>query len=63
MAHIAELSGAGREAVVNGGRLKAAILGATGMVGQQFVRVLKSHPWFEVVALAASSSSAGKSYG
>lgn len=63
MAHIAELSGAGREAVVNGGRLKAAILGATGMVGQQFVRVLKSHPWFEVVALAASSGSAGKTYG
>lgn len=63
MAHVARLSGRGREAVVSGGRLKAAVLGATGMVGQQFVRVLKSHPWFEVVAVAASSSSAGKSYG
>lgn len=63
MAHVAELSGGGRGAVISGGKLKAAILGATGMVGQQFVRVLKSHPWFEVVAAAASSSSAGKSYG
>lgn len=63
MAQVAELSGAGRGAVVVGGKLKAAILGATGMVGQQFVRVLKDHPWFEVVAVAASGNSAGKSYG
>jgi aspartate-semialdehyde dehydrogenase len=45
-----------------GGKLKVAILGATGMVGQQFVRMLKAHPWFEVAALAASPGSAGKSY-
>lgn len=63
MTDVAKLSGAGREALIEGGRLKAAILGATGMVGQQFVRVLKDHPWFEVVAVAASGASAGKSYG
>jgi aspartate-semialdehyde dehydrogenase len=45
-----------------GGKLKVAILGATGMVGQQFIRMLKGHPWFEVAALAASASSAGKPY-
>jgi aspartate-semialdehyde dehydrogenase len=33
------------------------------MVGQQFVRLLQGHPWFEVTALAASSRSAGKPYG
>ena len=59
MAHVAKLTGGG----VEGGRLKVAVLGATGMVGQQFIRVLKDHPWFEVVALAASASSAGKSFG
>ena len=60
MSHTAELTRGG--AAVEGGRLKAAVLGATGMVGQQFVRALREHPWFEVVALAASSSSAGKPY-
>ena len=45
-----------------GGKLKVAVLGATGMVGQQFIRVLKDHPWLEVVAVAASADSAGKSY-
>lgn len=43
-------------------RLKVGILGATGMVGQRFVTLLESHPWFEVVVLAASANSAGKSY-
>ena len=38
------------------------IIGATGMVGQRFALLLKDHPWFEVGALAASSSSAGKKY-
>jgi aspartate-semialdehyde dehydrogenase len=47
---------------IKGGKLKVGILGATGMVGQQFIRMLKDHPWFEIVALAASSSSAGKTY-
>lgn len=45
-----------------GGKLKVAILGATGMVGQQFIRMLKNHPWFEVASVAASAHSAGKSY-
>ncbi|MCL2857232.1 MAG: aspartate-semialdehyde dehydrogenase [Oscillospiraceae bacterium] len=41
---------------------KAAIVGATGMVGQRFVSLLNGHPWFKITALAASSNSAGKSY-
>ena len=44
-------------------RLPVAILGATGTVGQKFVRLLAEHPWFEVAALAASDASAGKPYG
>ena len=43
-------------------RYKAAIVGATGMVGQRFVSLLDGHPWFEVSTLAASAGSAGKSY-
>lgn len=43
-------------------RLRVGILGATGMVGQQFVRLLENHPWFEVVCLAASPHSAGQPY-
>jgi aspartate-semialdehyde dehydrogenase len=39
------------------------ILGATGTVGQKFVRLLADHPWFQVAAVAASSASAGRSYG
>lgn len=38
------------------------ILGATGAVGQTFIRLLDDHPWFTVTALAASERSAGKSY-
>ncbi|MFQ6134477.1 MAG: aspartate-semialdehyde dehydrogenase [Nitrososphaerales archaeon] len=41
---------------------KAAVVGATGIVGQQFLTALKDHPWFEATALAASERSAGKSY-
>ncbi len=41
---------------------RAALLGATGTVGQQFVRLLSEHPWFELAALAASERSAGKAY-
>lgn len=40
-----------------------AILGATGMVGQRFVTLLAEHPWFNIVAVAASPRSAGKPYG
>lgn len=43
-------------------KLKVGILGATGMVGQRFISLLENHPWFEVVTLAASPRSAGKSY-
>jgi aspartate-semialdehyde dehydrogenase len=43
-------------------KLKVGVLGATGMVGQRFVSLLGDHPWFEVTAVAASPSSAGKSY-
>ena len=42
--------------------LRVGILGATGAVGQTFVRRLNDHPWFEVSALAASERSAGKPY-
>src|SRR2546423_5849864 len=40
-----------------------AVLGATGAVGQMFVRLLANHPWFELSELAASERSAGKKYG
>src|SRR5207244_13316957 len=43
--------------------LKAAIVGATGIVGQQFVLALQQHPWFRIEALAASPRSAGQKYG
>ncbi len=43
-------------------KLKVGVLGATGMVGQRFVSLLEGHPWFEVTAVAASPSSAGKQY-
>ena len=43
-------------------KLKVAILGATGMVGQRFISLLENHPWFEVVKVAASARSAGKTY-
>ncbi|WP_412062809.1 aspartate-semialdehyde dehydrogenase [Rubrivirga sp. IMCC45206] len=42
--------------------LRAAILGATGAVGQTFVRLLADHPLFEVVSVVASERSAGKPY-
>ncbi len=41
---------------------KVAVLGATGAVGQTFVRLLENHPWFEVAEVAASARSAGKPY-
>ena len=43
-------------------RLRAGIVGATGMVGQRFVSLLADHPWFQVVTVAASARSAGKTY-
>ncbi|MCE5318302.1 MAG: aspartate-semialdehyde dehydrogenase [Parachlamydia sp.] len=44
-------------------KIPVGILGATGMVGQKFVELLSSHPWFKVVALGASDRSVGKRYG
>lgn len=44
-------------------RIPVSVLGATGTVGQKFVRLLADHPWFELAAVAASSTSAGKRYG
>lgn len=43
-------------------KLKAAVIGATGIAGQQFLACLAEHPWFEVTALAGSTRSAGKPY-
>lgn len=43
-------------------KLRVGILGATGMVGQRFIALLENHPWFEVVTVAASPRSAGKTY-
>ena len=42
--------------------LRVAIIGATGVVGQEFIVSLKDHPWFEVSRIAASERSAGKNY-
>jgi aspartate-semialdehyde dehydrogenase len=43
-------------------RLPVAVLGATGAVGQAFVRLLANHPWFELAEVAASERSAGRAY-
>ncbi len=43
-------------------RFHVGVIGATGMVGQRFLRLLENHPWFEVKVLAASARSAGKTY-
>lgn len=43
-------------------RIPVAILGATGAVGQTFIRLLAGHPWFKVAEVAASERSAGKRY-
>ena len=44
-------------------KIKVAILGATGAVGQRFVQLLENHPWFEVSALTGSDRSVGRTYG
>jgi aspartate-semialdehyde dehydrogenase len=43
--------------------MEVGILGATGMVGQQFLRLLDGHPFFRPVWLAASGRSEGRLYG
>ena len=44
-------------------KLKVAVMGCTGLVGQQFIRMLNNHPFFKVQALSSSARSAGKKYG
>ena len=43
-------------------KLRAGIIGATGMVGQRFALLLSKHEWFDVALLAASHRSKGKTY-
>ncbi len=43
-------------------KIPVTVLGATGIVGQNYLKLLNNHPWFEVVDVAASPNSAGKSY-
>ncbi|MCX7045279.1 MAG: aspartate-semialdehyde dehydrogenase [Candidatus Sumerlaeota bacterium] len=43
-------------------KISVGVLGATGMVGQNYIRLLRDHPWFEVTYVAASPKSAGKKY-
>jgi aspartate-semialdehyde dehydrogenase len=44
-------------------KIKVAVLGATGAVGQRFVQLLDNHPWFEVTALTGSDRTVGQIYG
>ena len=44
-------------------KYRVGVIGATGMVGQRFVSLMENHPWFQLVAVAASARSAGKPYG
>jgi aspartate-semialdehyde dehydrogenase len=43
--------------------ISVAVMGATGAVGQKFIKLLEGHPWFEVAEVAASERTAGKRYG
>ncbi|HEX8087712.1 MAG TPA: aspartate-semialdehyde dehydrogenase, partial [Blastocatellia bacterium] len=43
-------------------KIQVGVLGATGAVGQKFIKLLENHPWFELTELAASSRSVGKIY-
>lgn len=47
---------------MQGEMLDVAVVGATGIVGQQFIAALHGHPWFRISCLAASEKSAGKTY-
>jgi aspartate-semialdehyde dehydrogenase len=54
--------GRGSMSVKSAGKIRAGIVGATGMVGQRFATLLERHPYFEATLLAASAKSAGKTY-
>jgi aspartate-semialdehyde dehydrogenase len=43
-------------------KISVGVLGATGMVGQNYITLLEGHPWFEVTYVAASPRSAGQTY-
>src|SRR5580704_18418579 len=43
-------------------KIRAGVLGATGVVGQRLVQLLANHPWFELTEVAASERSSGKHY-
>ena len=45
------------------GKMPVGVLGATGAVGQKFIKLLEGHPWFEVTEVAASERTSGKLYG
>lgn len=44
-------------------KIPVGVLGATGTVGQKFIKLLENHPWFELTEVAASEKNAGKLYG
>src|SRR5215216_4414244 len=50
------------EIIMSSAQIPVAVLGATGSVGQRFISLLDNHPWFHVVALAASDRSVGQKY-
>jgi aspartate-semialdehyde dehydrogenase len=56
------MSTAPRHPAAPAARIPVAVLGATGAVGQNFIRLLEGHPWFELAELAASERSAGRPY-
>jgi len=43
-------------------KIRVGVIGATGMVGQNYLRLLQNHPWFRVTHISASPRSAGKKY-
>jgi len=47
---------------MDGIKINVSVLGATGMVGQNYVKLLADHPWFNIVDIAASPRSSGKTY-
>lgn len=50
------------ESIIMDKKISVGVIGATGMVGQNYLRLLSGHPWFEVTYLGASPRSAGKTY-
>ena len=57
-----EADGAPPRFVPRARKIRAGVLGATGLVGQRLVNLLANHPWFELTDVAASERSSGRSY-